>query len=64
MQILLCPDSIEVNFFMSNLKIGPIRGGLYVPHLNFELACVAISEVLSVTVRISLFTLLLVLLLS
>ena len=41
-----------------------LLGGLYVPHLNFELACVAISEVLCVAVRISLSSLLLVLSLS
>ena len=34
-----------------------MEGGLYVPRLNFELACVAISEVLCVAVRIPLNTL-------
>ena len=51
-----------------SLLRGPVRGGgegdLCVLRLNFEFACVAISEVLRVAVRISLSTLLLVLSLS
>ena len=62
--LFFLPSGVTESLDITKITTEALLGGLYVPCLNFQLACIAILKVLHAAVRISLTTFLLVLSLS